>query len=472
MFWDRLSALDATFLALETPASHMHVAATLLFEAGPLRTADGGLDVERIRAHIASRLHLIPRYRQRLAWTPWYRHPVWVDDARFNLFYHVRHTSLPRPGDLRRLKRLCGRILSQKLDETKPLWEVWVVEGIEGDRFALIAKTHHCMVDGVSGMDLLTLILRPTPDAGLEATVPWVPREAPGPTRLLAHEAFRRATAPLRLLGAAAAAVRDPLGAAAGTLGQIRASIELFGRAFSPTSATLLNPLIGPHRRFDWLHMDLDAVKAVKARLGGTVNDVVLAIAVGALRRFLVRRGVDPHPLHLRALVPVSVRRADQRGTLGNRVANYLADLPVGEPDPATRLAKIVATTGALKRSGEAAANELFEEIGNWTTTAVLSEIMRLATRSRAYNVVVTNIPGPPMPLWLLGARLEEGYPMVPLFENQAVGFALFSYAGGLYWGVNADWDEIPDLHDVVDALQAELRVLARLAAERAVSAA
>jgi WS/DGAT/MGAT family acyltransferase len=472
MFWDRLSALDATFLALETSASHMHVAATLLFEAGPLRTPDGGLDVERIRAHVASRLHLVPRYRQRLAWTPWYRHPVWVDDARFNLFYHVRHTSLPRPGDLRRLKRLCGRILSQKLDPTKPLWELWVVEGIEGDRFAVIAKAHHCMVDGVSGVDLLALILRPTPDAGLEATVPWVPRQAPGPGRLLAHEALRRASAPFRLLGGVAAAVRDPLGAAWGVLGQARASIALLGRGFMPTSATPLNPLIGPHRRFDWLRMDLDAVKAVKTRLGGTVNDVVLATVVGALRRFLVRRGVDPRPLNLRALVPVSLRGEAERGTLGNRVANFLADLPVGEPDPGARLARVIATTAALKRSGEAAANELFERLGDWTTTAVVSELMRLATRMRSYNVVVTNVPGPPLPLWLLGARLEAAYPMVPLFENQAVGFALFSYAGGLYWGLSADWDEVPDLHELVAALEAEFQLLVRLAERRASTAA
>jgi WS/DGAT/MGAT family acyltransferase len=472
MFWDRLSALDASFLALETSESHMHVAATLLFEAGPLRTADGGLDVERIRAHVASRLHLIPRYRQRLAWTPWYRHPVWVDDPRFNLFYHVRHTSLPRPGDLRRLKRLCGRILSQKLDPTKPLWELWVVEGVEGDRFALIGKVHHCMVDGVAGVDLLTLILRPSPDAGLEATVPWVPRRAPGPARLLAHEAAHRAALPLRLLGAAAAAARRPFDAAERALRQASATVGIFARGFAPTSATPLNVRIGPHRRFDWVRMDLDAVKRVKARLGGTVNDVVLAVAVGALRRFLVRRGVDPGGVDLRAMVPVSVRVAAERGALGNRVANFLADLPMREPDPAARLARITATTDALKQSGEAAAEEVFEQLGDWTTTAVVSELMRLATRLRAYNVVVSNVPGPPVPLWLLGAKLEAAYPMVPLFENQAIGFALFSYAGGLFWGLSADWDEVPDLHEVATALEAELDVLVRLAERRASTAA
>ena len=469
VWWDRLSALDASFLALETPASHMHVAAALLFDAGPLRTPDGGIDVDRIRAHVASRLHLIPRYRQRLAWTPWYRHPVWVDDARFNLFYHVRHTSLARPGDVRRLKRLCGRILSQKLDPTKPLWEMWVIEGIEGDRFALVAKAHHCMVDGVAGIDLLTLILRPTDDPSLEPGAPWVPRQAPAAAQLLATEAARRASVPFRLLGAAGSVVRDPLGTLCSAIGQARATVQLFGRGFAPTSATPLNVPIGPHRRFDWLRMDLDAVKA---RLGGTVNDVVLATVVGGLRRFLARRGVDPGSVDLRALVPVSVRSDGERGTLGNRVANYLADLPMRERDPRARLARITATTTALKRSGQAAAGELWERLGDWTTTAVVSELMRLATRMRSYNVVVTNVPGSPFPLWLLGARLDAPYPMVPLFENQAVGFALFSYAGGLYWGLTADWDEVPDLHELLEALEAEFAVLRGLAGGRASTAA
>jgi WS/DGAT/MGAT family acyltransferase len=472
MFWERLSALDASFLAIETPESHMHVAATLLFEAGPLRTADGGLDVERIRAHVASRLHLLPRYRQRLAWTPWYRHPVWVDDPRFNLFYHVRHTSLPRPGDLRRLKRLCGRILSQKLDPTKPLWEIWVVEGVEGDRFAMVAKVHHCMVDGVAGVDLLTLVLRPTPDAALEAVVPWTPRPAPGPLRLLAGETAHRAALPLRLLGVATAAARHPLDAVERVLRQASATVSLFARGFTPTSVTPLNTPIGPHRRFDWLRMDLEAVKRVKTRLGGTVNDVVLALVVGALRRFLARRGVDPGGVDLRAMVPVSVRVAAERGGVGNRVANFLADLPMRERDPAARLARIAATTERLKRSGEAAAEEVFEQLGDWTTTALVSELMRLSTRLRAYNVVVTNVPGPPVPLWLLGARLEEAYPMAPLFDNQAVVFALFSYAGGLFWGISAEWDEVPDLHELVEAVGSELAALRRCADERAPTAA
>jgi WS/DGAT/MGAT family acyltransferase len=362
--------------------------------------------------------------------------------------------------------------MSQKLDPTKPLWEFWVVEGIEGNRFALIAKAHHCMVDGISGMDLLQLLLRPTPDASLEAAPAWTPRPTPGAGRLLLHETARRATLPLRLLGAAAGAARDPLGVARSALGYAWAAAQLVGQGFSSTSSTPLNVTIGPHRRFDWVRMDLDAVKTVKSRLGGTVNDVVLAAVVGALRGFLTRRGVDPDGVDLRALVPVSVRRAGERGTLGNRVANFFADLPMRECDPRTRLARISATTAALKRSGQAIAGELFARLGDWTGTAVMSEVMKLSTRMQSYNVVVTNVPGPPSPLWLLGAELQAPYPMVPLFENQAVGFALFSYAGGLYWGLNADWHEVPDLRELVEGIETEFALLRRIAEREEASVA
>jgi WS/DGAT/MGAT family acyltransferase len=453
-YYDRLSALDATFLHLDDATSHMHVAATLLFDAAPLRGPRGGLDMERIRAYIASRLHRIPRYRQRLAHVPLERHPVWVDDDRFNIFYHVRHTALPKPGEERQLKRLCGRLLSQKLDFTKPLWEMWVIEGLEGDRIALVAKAHHAMVDGIAGMQILTELLSPAPSATFDPAPPWAPRPAPTAAQLVVGELWRRAAG---AVGAVRTGV-DALGAPGETLRAARdraqGVLEALQGGTTPASDTPLNPTtISPHRRFDWVRFPLDDVKDVKRRLGGTINDVVLATVVGAARRFLTARGMLAAELDFRALVPVSVRSVSRDGDAGNRVANFIARLPIDEADPAHRYARVRAEMAAQKQSHVLEGAELLEELANWTSATWLSQLMRLSTRRRAYNMVVTNVPGPQLPLYLLDAPLREPYPMVPLFENQAVGVALFSDAGGLFWGLNADWDAGPDLHDFATAL-------------------
>ena len=462
--YERLSALDASFLDLEDANSHMHVAAAFLFDAAPLQAPSGGLDMERIRAYIASRLHLIPRYRQRLAYIPLERHPAWVDDDHFNLFYHVRHTALPHPGEERQLKRLCGRILSQKLDSTKPLWEIWVVEGLEGGQFALVAKAHHAMVDGISGMDILTVLLSPAPCPTFEPAPPWSPRPAPSGSALVLGELWRRTAGALAFARAATQALASPVRSLNTAWQGVGGILEVLTPGTVPASPTAINPPIGPHRRFDWLRMNLDDVKAVKRGLGGTVNDAVLATVVGAARRFLISRGTRIDGLDFRALVPVSVRSADQRGQPGNRVANFVARLPIDEHDPKRRYARIVDETARHKQSRAVQGGELVEELADWTMTAVLSQLLRLAIRRRAYNIVVTNVPGPQLPLFLLEAPLRESYPMVPLFENQAVGVALFSYAGGLFWGINADWDAVPDLHDFTVALREEFDVLHRLA--------
>jgi WS/DGAT/MGAT family acyltransferase len=461
--YERLSALDASFLEIENENSHMHVGAVLIFDGAPLTAPHGGLDAEGVRAYVESVLHHIPRYRQRLAYIPFERHPVWVDDPSFNIFYHVRHTALPRPGEERQLKRLCGRIFSQKLDLTKPLWEIWIVEGMSDGRFALVAKAHHSMVDGVSGMDLLTVLLSPLPESAFEPGPPWRPRPAPGPSELLAAEVYRRSRAWLGLLGDAARAAASPRRALASAWDAATSVAEALSGA-TPSSDTPLNPRIGPHRRLDWFRVELDDVKTVKTRLGGTVNDVVLATVVGALRRFLSTRGVRPEGLDFRALVPVSVRAAAEHGRLGNRVAQMLAALPLGEPDLFTRYRKVVELTTRLKHSHQVHGSELIEELSDWTATAVLTQLIRLAVRLRTYNIVVTNVPGPAIPLHLLGARLRECYPTLPLYSNQAVGVALFSYAGGLFWGLNADWEGMTDLHGLVELLREEFAVLLRLA--------
>jgi len=465
--YDRLSALDDLFLEIEEPHVHMHVAAVALFEAAPLQAEDGSLDIERVREALERGLRGSPRFRQRLDRIPIFDHPVWVDDDRFNISYHLRHTSLPRPGGIRLLKRLAGRILSQKLDRGKPLWEMWVVEGVADGHFALIVKAHHCMVDGISGMELLAGMLRPDPDRSLEPTTRnWIPRPAPTSSRLFFDELLRRGAWPV----AAANAGRRALCSPQRVLGQLREGAlgfgELLKAGLRPTSQTPLNTDVGPHRRFDWARFDLAAAHEVRSRLGGTVNDVVLTTAAGAIGRFLRGRGLRIEDLVFRAQVPMSIRSPAERGQAGNRVVMLLVELPIAERDPRARLARVIATTRELKRSRQRAGVELLEELGDRTLTSLFVSFARLATRQRAFNVVVTNVPGPPKPVYLLGAPMKEIYPLVPLAHNQALGMALFSYDGGLHWGLNADWDAVPDLHDLVEDLALEFESLRKAAAE------
>ena len=358
----RLSVLDRTFLDFESDAYPQHVGATLLFEVGPLRNPAGGIDADRVRAHVESRLHRIPRYRQRLAWIPIERHPVWVDDDRFNIHYHVRHAALPKPGSERQLKRLVARIMSQRLDYGKPLWELWVIEGLEGDRGALISKTHHCMIDGIAGVDLLTILLSSDPDEEDEAPPRWMPEPAPTPLELAGTELWRRATMPISAARGLLAAAQQPTETLDQVREQVSAVVEALGAGLVPASNTPLNQDLGPHRRFDWLTIDLAPVREIKKRLGGTVNDVVLATVAGALGDFLEQRGVTrgrQRALEIRAMVPVSVRPAEAARhhrqpdrTLGDAAADR-------RDDPNMRLAAVAKITdgaealeaGARRRS-------------------------------------------------------------------------------------------------------------------------
>jgi WS/DGAT/MGAT family acyltransferase len=451
--YERLSALDAHFLDLDDEGVHMHVAVVLIGDAQPLRLADGRLDGERIRAFVDAQLAAIPRYRQRLARVPVERHPVWVDDPSFNIQYHVRQVGLPQPGDERQLKRLVGLLMSQKLDPGKPLWEIWVIEGLEGGRFALLARSHHCMVDGIAGVGVLRALLRPRPDDSFRPAPRWRPRPAPSPARLASDAFARRAREPLVLAGAARRALANPSRALRGAWDATLGLGESLGALRSASPTPLNPPHIGPHRRIDWLRFDLEAAKEVKRRLGGTLNDVVLATVSGAMRRYLRAHRVALKELDFRAMCPVNVRPAESRDALGNRVVMLVAQLPLAERDPRRRLQRVIATTRALKASRVPQGSELVEEIADWTATSLLTETIRLATRRRAFNMIVTNVPGPPVPLYLLGAPVLATYPILPLYENQAMGVALLSYADGLYWGVTADWDRVPDVHDIAQDL-------------------
>ncbi|MBK9033359.1 MAG: wax ester/triacylglycerol synthase family O-acyltransferase [Myxococcales bacterium] len=467
--FERMTAGDATFLAVETPRAHMHVGAVAIFDGAPLTEPDGRLQFERVRDHLLGALAAFPRYRQRVVATPLLGQPVWVDDDHFDVAYHLRHTRLPLPGDERQLKRLAGRILSQRLDRAHPLWELWLVEGLDDGRIAIIAKVHHCLLDGVAGVSLLTALLRGTPDATVAPPTGWAPpRPGPaGPALVRAELAHR-----LAALGRGARALvttRDRAtwdrtrAAALGAAGLLRHGLV-------PASPTPLNARhIGPHRRFDVATLDLGRIKAVKDVLGGTVNDVVLAVVTGALARTLRRHGVAPADVpDFRALVPVNIRPDDARGALGNHVAMLLASLPIDGADPAARYQRVRETTRELKHhAGHTDGAALITRLADATVTGLAGAVFNTAIRLRAFNTVVTNVPGPPFPLWLLGARMQAIYPLVPLFETQGLGVALLSYAGRMFVGLNADWHGLDDLHDLALDLEAELDLLLELAASR-----
>jgi WS/DGAT/MGAT family acyltransferase len=468
--YDRLSFLDRSFLMLETPTSPMHVAGSATFEAGALQTADGGIDIDKIRDYVASRLHLIPRYRQRLAHVPIEHHPVWVDDEHFNIDYHVRHIALPKPGNEQQLRRLAARVMAQHLDRRKPLWEMWILEGLtDPAQFVMISKIHHCMVDGVSSVDLLRVLLKLEASDTFEPPPRWVPRPTPRPLQLAWDALARYARLPLDIATSFPRNLQeagDPDSSIAASLDALRQQTLAIG--MRSVSNTPLNRRIGPHRRLDWLTMDLGAVKAVKARLGGTVNDVVLATVAGALRRFLQRREMDVAQLDFRVMAPVSVRTEQEQGTLGNRIAAWMVPLPLGDADPVCRLAKIRKTTEHLKDSKQALSAAVLTQVGEWTPTTLLSLGGRLATRVLPFNLVVTNVPGPQVPLYMLGAKMVDTFGFLPLIDSLGLGVVLFSYAGKLCWGFTGDWDLLPDLRDFVDDVEASFRELSTVPASTA----
>ncbi len=454
--YEPLSIQDRVFLALERPGAHMHVTATCIFEGGPLVSSDGSVDLHKLRAHFMSSLATFPRYRQRLAYVPVEGSPVWVDDERFDLDYHLRYTRLPKAADDASLKRFCGDLLSRPLDRSRPLWEVWVVEGLPRRRFALITKVHHAVADGVAGMDLLASLLQTT--GGAADALP-APRRAPTSIELLRAEAIRRALLPWSQLRRTAAALAAPVDTITRIARAAIATWDAFGAGLRRAPATPLNQPICGERRFDWLTMDLAHVKDVKNRLGGTVNDVILAIVAGALRRFLERRHV--HTDDLRALVPVNLRTPSQGDAKGNHVTAWLVDLPMRERDPLRRYARIRQSTERLRSSTRAVEGDTLTGAGLWALQFAGSLVGAL----RPFNLVVTNVPGPTMSLDLLGARLAHAYPQAPLLSGQALGIALFSYAGALCWGFNADYELVPDLEHFTEDIAASFEEL-RLAAE------
>ena len=456
---ERLSGLDTAFLHLEDGGpAHMHVASTTVFE-GPAP------EYREFRDHIASRLHLVPRFRQKLRFVPLRQgRPVWVDDPHLNLDYHVRHTALPPPGSEEQLRTLAARIFSQRLDRTKPLWEMWLVEGLEGKRFALVSKAHHCLVDGVSGVDITTVLFdldrEPEPAAAAD---PWLPQPEPSGAELLGDALIERATDPAEAIRGARAAFRAPRQVAGAALDGLGAAGS-FVRTGLSAPASPINTEIGPYRRFAWVRTELAELKRIKDIAGGTVNDVVVAAVTGALGRYLRAGGHSTAGLELRAMVPVSVRAPDQHGALGNRVSAMMAPLPVWCEDPLERLRRVTATMGDLKASRQAVGASLLTEVSDFAPPTIAAQAARLQSRQRFFNTVVTNVPGPQFPLYVLGRQLLDVFPMVPLAKNQTVCFGIMSYNGGVNFGLVGDYDSMTDLDRLGEDLEASVAELSEAA--------
>lgn len=465
--YERLSVSDRIFLEMETEEANFHVAACFLFEAASLRTESGAIDFEKINDYVESRLHRIPRYRQRIRYVPIENDPIWVDDPSFDIHYHIRHTHLPLPGDDRQLKRLCGRIISQQLDRGKPLWEMWVVDGLENDRFAVITKIHHCMVDGASGVELAANLFTLEPKEEFEDGPAWLPRPAPTPTDLLRDAASKRLGAPSRIMRGLVRRAREPREALESLRKNLEGLREAGDYTTNPASATPINEPLGPHRRFDWLPIEIDAMREIKARFGGTLNDVALAILTGGFKRFLARRGIDEprqQKLDFRAACPVNIRTEEEKGELGNRVSNLIVKLPIATADPVARLQTITETMDDLKSSNQIRAMGVIESIGEYTHPSLLTYFARMNVEKQSSNFVFTNVPGPRVPWYFLSARLLEAYPVVPLMPTHGVGIAAMSYAGTMFFGFNSDWDQLPDLHDLIVATDASYQELLELA--------
>jgi WS/DGAT/MGAT family acyltransferase len=458
---DRLTSIDASFLHNEGQSSHMHVGGLTIFE-GPPPAIQDFLD------HIRGRLHLVPRYRQKLAIPPLETgRPLWVDDHNFNLEYHVRHTALPEPGSEEQLLRLAARIFSQRLDRAKPLWETWMIEGLEDNRFALITKTHHALIDGIAGVDLATVLfdLEPVPKPNEpEADEEWVAAREPSATEMVAAGLRGIVRSGVEVAARVVSAATHPETA----LNKAREAIEGVGEVawagLNPAPHTPLNVDIGPHRRIGVVRFELEEFKQVKNALGGTVNDVMLTVVAGALREWLHSRGVRTEGVELRGLVPVSIRGEQDRG-LGNRIAAMRGPLPVYIGDPVARLRFVKREMDGLKESKQALGAEVIASVNNFAPPTILAQASRINFSTRLFNLIVTNVPGPQFPLYVLGRELQDLYPVAFLPENHALAIAIMSYNGQRYCGLLADYDGLPDLdvieQGIVDSLE-ELKRAAR----------
>ncbi len=437
---DRLTSVDAGFLHMEQDGAHMHIGALGVFEGPTPSAAD-------FRDHIAARLPQLPRYRQRIQEMPLSSgRPLWVEDVSFRLDYHVRHTALPSPGSDAELMALVNRVIGQRLDRTKPLWELWLVEGLAAGRWAIVSKTHHAMVDGVSGVDLMSVLFDLERDVTDDPPPAWSPAPTPGAVGLLTRgvQGLVRNAVELSTRGVELAV--HPKQAVGTTVGAVSALAETMRPMVDAAPKTVLNHAPGPHRIVEVVTTQLADYKTAKSKTGATVNDVVLAAVAGALGRFLTGRGTDTEGLQLRACVPVSLRTEAKKGALGNEIAIMMAPLPVGIEGPKERLAFVQSAMQHLKSSKQAEGAKVLTSLENALPPAVLARASRLGFSSRLYNLLVTNVPGPQFPIYMLGRQLEELVPLAFLAPEHRLAIGIMSYNGKVTYGLIADVDAVPDL--------------------------
>jgi len=452
---DRMSPQDASFLHVENDVNHMHIASVAVFE-GPAPQFD------EIVHMVESKLHLVPRYRQKVRFVPLeLGRPLWSDDTHFNLRYHIRHTALPDPGSDQQLRNLVGRVMSQQLDRAKPLWEIWVVENLVDDRWALLSKNHHCMVDGVSGTDLLTVVMDHEPSPVREEPEPWLAEPEPSSYQLVADSLRERTTSPREQIRGLRAALRGPRR----VLDEARELVQglsSFGSLASSNVESSLNGPIGPHRRWTWANSSLQEIKKVRTALGGTVNDVVLSAVTRGFRDLLISRGEPVAGRVVRTLVPVSVRREAERGTYNNRVSAMFAELPVGVADPVERLSAIRTQMDDLKESKQAVAAETLTSLSGFAPSMLLALGARVFARVEQHLVqtVTTNVPGPQSALYAAGRRMLTARPYVPLAGSVRIGVAIFSYAGQMTFGITGDYESAPDIDVLAEGIEAGMREL------------
>ncbi|MFK7896823.1 MAG: wax ester/triacylglycerol synthase family O-acyltransferase [Myxococcota bacterium] len=461
--YDRLTAQDNSFLLWETGNIRMHVASCNIFDIGPLRSESGGVDIDMVKRATASILHLVPRYRQRLHQIPVFNHHVWVDDPRFDLSYHIRHTALPQPGSLSQLKDLVARVMAQPLDRKRPMWETWIVEGLGGgDQFAMITKIHHCMIDGASGVDLANIQFSISPEpAELGEPERFRPRPAPRRLELFLDESKRQANVPNQILRDFRGFIDTTEDLKDEVETRVNAVGRLLGMGMSPDD-TPLNGRVGPHRRFEWISCHMEDLKAMRKGLDCSINDIVLTIVTGAVREFLLAKGEDVKAVGFKVSTPVSVRKESDKGKLGNNVSSWIIPLPIEEADPRKQLKAIHDLTEELKETNQAIGVQMMNQIQEWTPSTLLS--LGAQAGAGPINSIVTNVPGPQMPLYFHGARLRALYPAVPLMQGMGMGIALTSYAGTMGIGFNTDPDIIPDLGLFIARFQLSMEKLGEVA--------
>lgn len=457
---DRLSALDASFLYLEDSTTPMHVGGVAVF-----RRPRTGFDYDRLVGLIEQRLSLVPRYRQRVTQVPGrLARPVWTDDPDFDITYHVRRSALPKPGSEHQLQELIARLMSRPLDHTRPLWEVYLVEGLAKNRAAVVTKTHQAMVDGAASIDLAQVILDVSPSPRQSGEELWMPQPEPSTAQLVLDAVTEIVQRPGELVENVRSAALDAAATVRKVADAVNGLASAVSTAYRPAPGSPLNARIGTQRRYAVARTQLEDYRAVRRRHGGTVNDVILTVLAGALRSWLLSRGeAVTSSTTIRAMVPLSVREVEgEDAAAGNKVSSYLLDLPVGEPNAVVRLHHVSHAMRAHQESGQSVAADALVRLSGFAPPTLHALGARAASSfsRRIFNLVVTNVPGPQVPLYAAGARMMEMFPVVPLAMNQALSVGVTSYDGGVFFGLNADRDAMSDVDVLASMVEESLEEL------------